>query len=383
MAIRERRFDVAMSRSRHTELRVLVIGLQGLGNLLLSSPLWRRLEARLDARVSLLVPDATAAILMRAIPGQREVLPMRGRNWAMLAARLAARRFDAAVVAYPGGPRSVGLAWLAGAPIRIGHVGRQGWVARTLLTEVLMPVAGRHDIEHNLDLANRALLCLGGSADDAQPLLDLRLPAEAMGRADEWLKVHGLKDRLLVGLAPGSGWRQAFKRWPLDRFVAVVRDVAKGEPDLGAVWFVGPDEAELSAAIAAAGLPLQLGQQARELEILTVAALLARCRAVASNDNGLMHLASALGVPVVAVFGPTDVARTRPYAAGSEPVVSDVPCRPCYSTLAPRFCCSHAKPMACLDAVDSTEVSARLGSLLKRRPGESNDRSQAQNAING
>lgn len=355
-----------MSRSRVRRPRVLVIGLQGLGNLLLSSSLLVHLEERADASVTVLVPDATAAELIGAIPGRREVVVASRFRRAALVAQLAARRFDTAIVAYPGGPRSVTLAWLSGARRRIGHVGRQGWLARALLSTALQPTPGRHDMEHNLELAECALQEYGVPATGLQVRFGLDLPPERRDRALAWIESRGLAGRPVVGVAPGSGWRQTFKRWPLERFIALIDDLTRAVPEVGAIWFVGPDEIDLSDRIAAAGLPAAVCLRAEGLDVLTVAALMSRCRAVVANDNGLMHLASQVGVPVVAVFGPTDGARSRPYGPESRLVASDVDCRPCYSANVVGFRCVNPRPFACIEDVSVSDVLQPLLESLSR-----------------
>src|SRR2546427_12779025 len=80
-------------------------------------------------------------------------------------------------------------------------------------------------------------------------------------------------------------------------------------------------------------------------------ALLRRARLLITNDSGPMHLASAVGTPVIALFGPTDPARTGPYGAGHTVLRSGVPCSPCFSRR-----CTNAVTMECLTTIQPQQV---------------------------
>lgn len=361
--VRPRSIDLSDMRTMSiaNERHALVVGLQGLGNLLLSAPLIEAMTADLGMTVTVLVPDRAAAELM-ATSGAREVVVASAQSRWRLVRRLRSRRFDIAVVAYPGGPRSMAVAWASGARCRVGHVGRVGWVARLLLTDSLAAVPGRHDVEHNHDLAVR----LGA---ERVPIptsgpSGLRL-AEAVGNedAERWLDAQGLRHLQLIGIAPGGGRRQAFKRWPLERYMGLASQWREVRPEHGVLWFLGPDEADLRDRLTEQSRVAGRAAVVEGLSISTVAALLRHCRAVVANDNGLMHLASIQGVPVVGVFGPTDPGRTRPFWQPHTVVHLDLPCRPCYSAARRRFRCTNPQGMACLLALGEAEVLTALHAL--------------------
>jgi ADP-heptose:LPS heptosyltransferase len=223
-------------------------------------------------------------------------------------------------------------------------------------------VPGRHDVEHNLDLALR----LG--ADRARTLasgVSTLRQAEKFddAAADRWLGEHGLQHQKLIGIAPGGGRRQAFKRWPLERYVRLVVRWREIRPEHGVLWFLGPDESALrerlvTQAGAVGGFAIVEG-----VPIATVVALLRRCQAVVANDNGLMHMANIQRVPVVGVFGPTDSRRTRPYWQPHAVVHVDLPCRPCYSAARRRFRCTNPQGMACLLTLGEEAVLDALHAL--------------------
>jgi heptosyltransferase II len=132
-----------------------------------------------------------------------------------------------------------------------------------------------------------------------------------------------------LGIAPGAQW--AAKRWPDERFAAVVEAFRRRTPAPVRV-FLGPREAWFAASPLAAALAAAGGVEIyRERPLTEVAAGLAGCRVVLCNDSGLMHLAEAVGTPVVALFGPTVRAfgyfPSLPTSTVLE--VNDLDCRPC------------------------------------------------------
>ena len=107
--------------------------------------------------------------------------------------------------------------------------------------------------------------------------------------------------RPLLALAPGARWPT--KRWPVERFAAVAEALALAQ-GAGVVILGGAEDAALAAALCQR-LSVPVLDSTGQLSLMHTAALLQRCRLLLSNDSGLMHLATALQVPVVAIFGPT------------------------------------------------------------------------------
>jgi heptosyltransferase-2 len=233
-------------------------------------------------------------------------------------ALLRRERFEEAWL-LPNSLRAALLGWSAGIGQRIGYATDH---RASLLTLALPPPSGvRHQLRDYDDL----LTARGIALDLEAP----RLPISDEGatRAGRALAAAGLESgRPLALLAPGAafGWT---KRWPAERFSALSDRLAASGYSVGLV--IGPGEEELGVSIAsrAKASPPVLGQ---DLDPAELAALLARARVVVANDSGAMHLAAAVGTPVVAFFGPTDPGRTAP--AGSPAKILDryVFCSPCF-----------------------------------------------------
>ena len=167
---------------------------------------------------------------------------------------------------------------------------------------------------------------LGFEVHESLPRISVR--AETARRADDLLTKHGITPSTrLVGFAPGAAYGHA-KRWPPARVADVVGRVGAR---LGAISILfgahGDREAgrEIESSVPA-GTPLVnlIGRT----DLRQLAGILARCSAFVSNDSGAMHLAAAVGVPVTAIFGPTDERVTAPLG-DHDVILQKVFCRPC------------------------------------------------------
>jgi len=194
------------------------------------------------------------------------------------------------------------LAFLSGAGERLGfdrEYAREG-LATVLYTRRIHP-SGAHKVEHNLSLAVAA-----GAALPGVPRFLLPESPEADEWAEQKLREFGMADFYVV--SPGGGWRS--KCWPAERYGTLHQEISSRKGLPGIVSF-GPGEEKLAeAAVTAAGarpiFPLAM-------DLPQLMAVLRRAKFLAAADTGPLHLASALGTPVVGLFGPTDPARNGPY----------------------------------------------------------------------
>jgi heptosyltransferase-1 len=174
----------------------------------------------------------------------------------------------------------------------------------TLFYTQQVAARGRHIVEQNISLAEE--LCGPGQSPAPREPACFPLPRDpAAERATEQqLHAHGLHSFALVN--PGAGW--GAKCWPAERYAEVVRALALH--GLRAIVNFGPGEEQLARDVERAANGLAIAMPA------TVSELIALCRCARiciGGDTGPLHLAAAVGVPVIALFGPTDPARNRPY----------------------------------------------------------------------
>lgn len=195
------------------------------------------------------------------------------------------------------------LALAAGARRRIGfdrRYAREGPSA-FFYTEAISP-PGSHKIEHNL-----ALVELLGARKG-----DVRYSIASDAAAEAWAESQGMgreaKDYFV--LSPGGGWRS--KCWPAGRYGELHRLLAR-ETGWRGVINCGPSEKDLASEVLhAAGDPSPL---VPEMDLKKLITLLRRAKFVVAADSGPLHLAVALGTPVIGLYGPTDPARNGPFCA--------------------------------------------------------------------
>jgi heptosyltransferase-2 len=216
------------------------------------------------------------------------------------------------------------MAWCARIPVRIGYA-RDGrsWLLSEAV-EVPPPAAYGHQAYYYLQLLFRS-----GLIERPQTVQEVHLPiAESEGRwAVKQLQSVGLGgQRFLVGVSPGASFGEA-KRWLPDRYANLADRLIDA---LGAdvLIFGSPAEKPLAEAVARAmeHTPVLVAGKTTLREFM---ALLAKCRLLITNDSGPMHLAAALGLPLVAVFGSTDERATGPLGLQVRIIKHPVECSPC------------------------------------------------------
>ena len=220
--------------------------------------------------------------------------------WSAMSA-LRAPRYELAVD-FQGAWKSAGLALWSGAPERIGLDHPRERPAALFYTRRVLTTS-RHVVDQGLELA--AAAC---GQKPGPPCFPLPCSATSENWCNAELRQRGLQDFAL--LSPGGGW--GAKLWPSESYGQVAAALAgEGLPSL--INF-GPGEEELARAVeqASGGAAQPLCCSLGELIALT-----RRARLFIGGDSGPMHLAAALGVPVVAIFGPTDPARNGPYGTRS------------------------------------------------------------------
>jgi lipopolysaccharide heptosyltransferase I len=313
--------------------RILIIKPSSLGDVIHALPVLSGLRRRYpSARISWLVATSCAGVL-EGHPALDEIIrfdrqrygllgrhPLASLEFARFVSDLRRRRFDL-VIDLQGLFRSGFLALASGARVRVGfgNARELGWMFYS--HRVAVPDAEAHAVERNL-LCGRMLGLAGGPPR-------FELPVHSSAAAEVWamLAVGGLlpgQEYLLVG--PGTRWET--KQWPAEHFAAALEHVA-GRTSAAIVLMGMPSERpeadRLAAALAGRAINL-----AGRTSLPQVIALVAGALAVLMHDSGPMHLATALGKPTVALYGPTSERRTGPYGSAAAVARLDLPCAPCY-----------------------------------------------------
>jgi heptosyltransferase-2 len=353
--------------------KILVRGLNWLGDAVMSTPALLRLrQARPSAQITLLSPEKLA-VLWEEQPFLDRVLTFAGSEsiWSV-SQRLRRENFSEAV-AFPNSFRSALELRLAGIPRRVGLARRgRGFLftrplpprpdaapmRRRSASEVrrrlerCAPAAafptGAHHIHDYLHLTSE----LGASSEPLPPHIFL-----SDEKAAEICQKLGLKNatagRPWFGLNPGAEYGPA-KRWPAERFIAAAIQLQK-ETRCRWLIFGGPGDAVLAEKIAAGllaagGEPDGVVNLAGKTSLRELAAALKICRLLLTNDTGPMHLAAALGTPLIVLFGSTSPELTGPlFSPQAQILRMPVPCAPCFRRECPI-------DLRCLNGIDTAQV---------------------------
>ena len=351
--------------------RILVRGVNWLGDAVMATPALLRLRERFaEAHITLLT-TAKLRDLWLQHPAINEILMFQtGEGLFAVSRKLRDGRFDLALV-LPNSPRAALEIWLARIPQRVGAAHpwrncflnqpvppRDGLVAmrkrsvgeiqrlvrdaniQPPVSSIQQPPAA-HQSHHYLHL----VAALGADPTPLAPRLVVTDAEVAEVAAKFGLADAPKNSPVLLGLNPSAEYGPA-KRWPAERFVEVVAQVRR---HARCRWLVfgGPADAALAEKIAAdiryeTERPPTFGKVSPDLAVANLAgktslrelmALLKLCRVLVTNDTGPMHVAAALGTPVVALFGSTSRELTAPGLPGDPRhalLKSDAPCAPCF-----------------------------------------------------
>ncbi len=341
--------------------RILVLRLERIGDLLMTLPALADLRALAPGADIDLVVGSWNADLARAIDPVSRVMSLdaswlarevEGRGIFSLVA--AARQwrgchYDLAINFEPDIRGNLMLA-SSGAQWRAGYRSGGGGP--------LLDVAVDFDTNaHTSDNARNLVAAIFESPVPAEQPPTLVVPSEAHENASRMLIDAG---QPLIGVHVSGG--RAIKQWPIDRFAEVARRLVEHSGATIVLSGAAGDRAMVQTV--KSGLPGQnVIDVAGHVDLLTLAGLIERLDLLVTGDTGPMHLAVAVGTPVVAVFGPSDPARYGPRGRLDQVVRIDLPCSPCNRIrLPPARCVGHTPD--CLELVTVNNVFRAAASVL-------------------
>lgn len=369
--------------SREAIRRILVLRLERIGDLMMSLPAlhllrqlaphaqidlvtgsWNEPLARLIAGIDR-VDTLDARWLSRGAGGLGfTALVRRARGWRQ-------HRYDVAIN-LEGDIRSNLLLAVSGAAWTAGFNMAGGGPA--LDRAVDFDPAG-HTAQNGVRLVASALgeeMTLGGArtgsareAASALPRAALRLPADARERAESLLGAGASPSSTAIGIQVGAG--RLVKQWPAERFAEIAERLASAL-NATIVLTGAPEDRPISDALRA-----NLPQATRVIDLVgtqdlvTLAAVLERLAVLVTPDTGPMHLAAAVGTPVVALFGPATPERWGPLSQHCRIVRVDLPCSPCNRVRRPPSRCVGHTP-DCMAAIEADSVYRAVTSLLESAP---------------
>lgn len=336
-------------------MKILVVGPSWVGDTVLAQPLFKLLHARhTGLALDVLAPRWTFSLLERMPEVRRAIespflhgdLKLGERR--RLGHALRAEGYDQAIV-LPRTFKSALVPFFAGIRTRTGYIGE---VRHWILTD-----ARRLDEERLPQMAQRyAALALPRGEALKPPLPALSLRVDEAARRELLVRLGLDRGRPAAALCPGAEYGPA-KRWPARYFA----ELAQGLAAQGcAVWLVGSrNDRDAAAEIERQSVGV-CRNLAGETTLAEAIDLLASTSLVVSNDSGLMHVAAALGKPLIALYGSTSPGYTPPLSPNARILKLDLPCSPCFKRECPlgHFnCMMQLTPDRVLAAIDFDRIS--------------------------
>jgi heptosyltransferase II len=349
-------------------MRILVRSPNWLGDIIMALPAVAAIKRSFpDAELHVAAPRALAPVF-EAVLEVSGIVPLSHRSTmrelsssAGDAARINATRADLAIL-LTNSFGSALIVWRAGVAERWGY-GRDA--RNMLLTRAVKPPtaserSSRHHSAYYLDLLRRVNV----PVDQGKPSVRLQIPESWRESARERLMASGWEPgRFTIGISPGAAYGHA-KRWPPRSVALLIERLVRERSAACVLVGAGADRAtgsEVESALDARGLQAEEKRRGvidliGKTSLTELMALSALCDVFVSNDSGSMHVASAVGTPVIAPFGPTDEHATAPF--GSHVIVSHpVWCRPCLLRECPL---DHR----CMTGITPDQVFAAIDQLI-------------------
>jgi lipopolysaccharide heptosyltransferase II len=351
--------------------RILLLPICGLGDAVCYMPFLHALRRKFpDAEMVVIVATESAKAIIAGSSLDIEVVVFnrrQQRGWMALLRLLSTlrrRRFDVVISgAHPNSLRVPLLAYLCCRKTRIGANSER-------LSFLFNRTVNVRTDAHVFERYRQLLTAVGIQMSFEEYSPTLEPPREARDSAMQLWTEAGLDQaECVVGMASGADlnlrgrWVPSLKRWKIEGYAEVAAWAAK-EARAQVVMFGTPEEAPLAAAIAAtSGVPI-VNLCVENNGVPELQWLLRKCAALVCNDTGTMHMAAALGTPVVALFGPTSYESCGPLGKLNRTLRGQAPCSPCF----PHPTCDLRSCLA-MENISSQQVIECLSSILAARKG--------------
>ena len=290
-----------------------------LGDACMAFPMVRAIKrGRPDLKITVIGPDKLEELWLSMPEVSRYIGKPAKEGLFAVARRIKATsvKFGAAVLC-TNSTRSTLEIWLAGIPRRVGY---KGSLRSKLLNQIIKETKNKTGIEHHAHRYMR--IAQGIGADIEQP-----------GLWDAGTPPISTDGTLRVGVCAGAEYGPA-KRWPLERFAAVVNQISAQHAQFRWELFGAPGEKEMGEKLSAM-LQAPHENLVGKTRLSELIARLRQCQLLLTNDTGTMHLAAALGIPTVSIFGSTCPIATGPLGERHTVVQHKVPCSPCFERECP------------------------------------------------
>lgn len=251
--------------------------------------------------------------------------------------------YDQAIV-LPNSLKSAIIPWIANIPIRTGWKGelRYGLINdMRILNKSKLPLMLQRYAQLGLSKENNII---------QSPPLPKLIPI----KPEETIKKFLLETKEPFIICPGAAGGKA-KRWPIEHYISVAKDlIEKGKT----IWLMGSiNDKEVTDKIANDLPNGHFANLAGQLSLVETVNIISYAKSLITNDSGLMHVASALNVPVIAIYGPTSPEHTPPLGEKSRVIQNKLPCSPCFKKECPlshHRCMTDIKPSSIIQNLEAT-----------------------------
>ena len=356
--------------------KIIILNAVGIGDVLMVTPTIRRIREEMPAvHISALVLSRSAYQILETCPYVDKVIyvdPNIRHNIShkmRVLFSLRRQKFDVSITVFGANKMRYNLlAWMIGARYRITFNYPIKKFKMPFLQNIKVDFLPKHEV-----LLNLSLLIPIGIKSKPPNGLEIWLTGEDIALSQRWLKVNDIRlTHQIIGIHPGSSIlrKMVYKRWPIQNFVNLCQLITKVETQIKILIFCGPQEAQIKKIFTSLAIPSVV--VVSDLRIRETAALIKKCSLFISNDSGLMHIAAALKVPVVALFGPTDTKIVGPYGTPNIIIKRDFTCRPCWSseTYGQIPDCRCMVPYDCIRGITVIDVFKTIKGMDCKIPGD-------------
>lgn len=357
---------IARCLNNFSQKRIIAISPLGIGNTILLIPTLRACKEFLTpSKMTVIVFTQQGKEILEHCPYVDNVVLLYStfyKNIALvikqiqLLYELRREHYDISLMAFPTNHILYNLiSWIIHAKIRIAHeYSAKRKTNLSFLQNTKVVIKRIHDIEQNLEL----LSPFGIHFYKKGLSLELWIPEIYRNLADQFTVSYiNQEGKYLIGIHAGSSQKRkmSYKRWPTEKFAILSEMIVERYPETIIFLFGGGEEELLNREIIQS-----IGSHAKIIQrnsIFDTAALIEKMSLFISNDSGLMHIAVSVGVPTIAIFGPTDAIRTAPYGNFHKVIRQDMKCSPCWTLerVGKRSRCPYNNPI-CLNELDVSVV---------------------------
>lgn len=345
--------------------KILILGNMGIGNLIMFIPTIRAFRIHFPKAKFFLVTNRSHLEAFKDILQQfqliDEFIVFEGKRASLIERikyieKIKRERFDMVIKNF-----LIGINFMTGllrVKYRIGHVSSPDFPMRGdfIFNYPVQMEKNEHEIFRNL----RLFYAIGGEEKKIEPNFQLE-PPEAVQ-----LKVHRIfENSNLISMQIGTSAVGDWKEWPAQRFGELASKLISqyGTRIILLGDMQAKNKGELVEKMVNAS-PDKLINLIGKTSILEAAAIIKRCKVIVSNDAGLMWVAQAVGVPVIAIYGPTDYRRTGPVGVRDKIIRKDLPCSPCYKSPVDYSKAVKCNTKRCLNSIIAQEVLQQVIEFL-------------------